>query len=184
MPMSIRGPSALNSYFSRMLKKFAAGVLASLSSTYRSVRLASLLAAALIGERRVSARQGWAGEKSGLFEHPAWTQGFPAACWTAHDGSSRNRMETSRGSGAKQEERHSFWPPPASGPALLTKTATDDRVQLRDGVMFERVFLISATVLASRPVAVNSLSVAAAIFVRLPYCLSRRARVTSPMPRT
>ena len=24
------------------------------------------------GTRRVSARQGWAGEKSGLFEHPAW----------------------------------------------------------------------------------------------------------------
>jgi len=29
-------------------------------------------AAALHGIRRVSARQGWAGEKSGLFEHPAW----------------------------------------------------------------------------------------------------------------
>jgi len=29
------------------------------------------LAAALLGTRRVSARQGWAGEKSGLFEHPA-----------------------------------------------------------------------------------------------------------------
>jgi hypothetical protein len=28
------------------------------------------LAAALLGTRRVSARQGWAGEKSGLFEHP------------------------------------------------------------------------------------------------------------------
>jgi hypothetical protein len=27
--------------------------------------------AALLGRRRVSARQGWAGEKSGLFEHPA-----------------------------------------------------------------------------------------------------------------
>src|SRR5690242_8637615 len=34
--------------------------------------LASSLAAALPGTRRVSARQGWAGEKSGLFEHPAW----------------------------------------------------------------------------------------------------------------
>jgi len=33
--------------------------------------LASSLAAALLGKRRVSARQGWAGEKSGLFEHPA-----------------------------------------------------------------------------------------------------------------
>jgi hypothetical protein len=30
------------------------------------------LAAALLGTRRVSARQGWAGEKSGLFEHPGW----------------------------------------------------------------------------------------------------------------
>ena len=29
------------------------------------------LAAALHGTRRVLARQGWAGEKSGLFEHPA-----------------------------------------------------------------------------------------------------------------
>ena len=29
------------------------------------------LAAALPGTRRVSARQGWAGEKAGLFEHPA-----------------------------------------------------------------------------------------------------------------
>ena len=27
-------------------------------------------AAALLGTRRVLARQGWAGEKSGLFEHP------------------------------------------------------------------------------------------------------------------
>jgi hypothetical protein len=34
--------------------------------------LASSFAAALPGTRRVSARQGWAGEKSGLFEHPAW----------------------------------------------------------------------------------------------------------------
>jgi len=29
------------------------------------------LTAALPGPRRVSARQGWAGEKAGLFEHPA-----------------------------------------------------------------------------------------------------------------
>jgi hypothetical protein len=58
---------------SSMLKKSASGVLSSLrGSTYRSVRLASSLAAALLGTRRVSARQGWAGEKSGLFEHPAW----------------------------------------------------------------------------------------------------------------
>jgi len=32
---------------------------------------ASYTAAALLGTRRVSARQGWAGEKSGLFQHPA-----------------------------------------------------------------------------------------------------------------
>jgi hypothetical protein len=44
---------------SRMLKKSASGVLASLrGSTYRSVRLASSLAAALL---------------DGLFEHPAAT---------------------------------------------------------------------------------------------------------------
>jgi hypothetical protein len=35
------------------------------------VRLDPSLAAALFGTRRVSARQGWAGEKAGLFEHPA-----------------------------------------------------------------------------------------------------------------
>jgi hypothetical protein len=36
--------------------------------------LASSLAGALLGTLRVSARQGWAGEMSGLFEHPAyWT---------------------------------------------------------------------------------------------------------------
>jgi hypothetical protein len=56
-----------------MLKKSASGVLASLrGSTYRSVRLASSLAAALPAERRVLARWGWAGETAGLFEHPVW----------------------------------------------------------------------------------------------------------------
>ncbi len=34
--------------------------------------LASSLAAALHAERRVLARRGWAGEKSGHFEHPAY----------------------------------------------------------------------------------------------------------------
>jgi hypothetical protein len=73
-----------------MLKKSANGVLASLrGSTYRSVRLASSLAAALLGTRRVSARQGWAGEKSGLFEHPAGVlllsmTSEPVTCWSAH----------------------------------------------------------------------------------------------------
>ena len=33
--------------------------------------LAASLAAALPAERRVLARRGWAGEKSGHFEHPA-----------------------------------------------------------------------------------------------------------------
>lgn len=42
-----------------MLKKPASGVLASLrGSTYRSVRLTSSLAAALVGEMRVLARWG------------------------------------------------------------------------------------------------------------------------------
>ncbi len=55
-----------------MLKQSANFVLASLrGSTYRSVRFASSLVAALLGTRCVSAHQGWAGEKSGLFEHPA-----------------------------------------------------------------------------------------------------------------
>ncbi len=57
---------------SRMLKKPASIVLASFrGSAYRSIRLASSLAAALPVERCVLARRGWAGEKSGLFEHPA-----------------------------------------------------------------------------------------------------------------
>jgi hypothetical protein len=38
----------------------------------QSVRLASSLAATLPAERRVLARRGWAGEKSGFFEHPVW----------------------------------------------------------------------------------------------------------------
>ena len=53
------GPSAnLLEFHSRMLKKSASGILTSLrGSTYRSVRLASSLAAALLDN---------------LFEHPAW----------------------------------------------------------------------------------------------------------------
>ena len=35
------------------------------------LRLGPLLAPALLGTRRVSARQGWEGEKSSLFEQPA-----------------------------------------------------------------------------------------------------------------
>jgi hypothetical protein len=54
-----------------MLKKSASGVLASLrGSTYRSVRFAASLAAALpVGTARLGAL-GWAGENEGLFEHP------------------------------------------------------------------------------------------------------------------
>jgi hypothetical protein len=56
-----------------MLKKSASGVLASFrGSTYsKEYDFASLLAAAAPVERRVPARRGWAGEMSGLFEHPA-----------------------------------------------------------------------------------------------------------------
>ena len=62
--------------FNKRLKQSASSVLASFRlSTYRRVRLASSLAAALPAERRVSARRGWAGENSGLFEHPAVIDG-------------------------------------------------------------------------------------------------------------
>jgi len=55
-PESAKMASSPNDAPSRMLKKSASGVLASLrGSTYRSVRLASSLAAALL---------------DGLFEHP------------------------------------------------------------------------------------------------------------------
>jgi len=54
-----------------MLKKSASGVLASLPVTVNRETRVSCGAAGLLGTRRVSARQGWAGEKSGLFEHPA-----------------------------------------------------------------------------------------------------------------
>jgi|CXWL01.1.fsa_nt_gi hypothetical protein len=51
----------------------ASFVLASLrGSTYRSVRLASSLAAAVPAERRVLVRRGWEGENRGHFEHPVW----------------------------------------------------------------------------------------------------------------
>jgi hypothetical protein len=57
----------------RMLKKPASFVLdSSKSSTYPRGYISPSFAAALLGTRRVSAHQGWAGEKSGLFEHPAW----------------------------------------------------------------------------------------------------------------
>ncbi len=59
-----------------MLKKSASGVLALLQGTVRRETVKretsdSRRIAALRWTRCVSARQGWAGEKSGLFEHPA-----------------------------------------------------------------------------------------------------------------
>jgi hypothetical protein len=54
-----------------MLKKSASGVLALLPGTVKRDPRVSCGAAGLLGTRCVSARQGWAGEKSGLFEHPA-----------------------------------------------------------------------------------------------------------------
>ena len=64
---------------SRMLKKSASFVLdSSKSSTYpRGYACGFDSSAALFGTRRVLARQGWAGETSGLFEHPA--RGSPIA---------------------------------------------------------------------------------------------------------
>ena len=53
-----------------MLKKSASGVLASLPGTVKRETRVNRGVAALLGTRRVSVRQGWAGEKSGLFEHP------------------------------------------------------------------------------------------------------------------
>jgi len=61
-----------------MLKDSTSSVLVAFrGAAYRSVRHASSLAAALLGTRRISAHRGWGGEKSGLFEHPAW--------WTSVD---------------------------------------------------------------------------------------------------
>ena len=92
---SMQCASVLARAFSRVLKKSASVVLASfrpstgtrpphqlggahrLGAPYSShpapqkVRLGPSLAAALLGTKRVSARLGWEGEKSGLFEHPA-----------------------------------------------------------------------------------------------------------------
>ena len=58
---------------SRMLKKSASFVPKKRETlgVKRETRV-SCGAAALPGTKRVSARLGWAGEKSGLFEHPAW----------------------------------------------------------------------------------------------------------------
>ena len=54
-----------------MPKKPSNVVLGSLPGAVKRETRVGRGAAALLGIRRVSARQGWAGEKSGLFEHPA-----------------------------------------------------------------------------------------------------------------
>ena len=62
-----------------MLKKSVSGVLgvhcrltisAAFTVVPRLIRHLADLGAALLAERRVLARRGWAGEKSGLFKHP------------------------------------------------------------------------------------------------------------------
>jgi len=53
-----------------MLKNFASFVLISQESS-TGTRPPHYAPAALPAERRVSARRGWAGETSNLFEHPA-----------------------------------------------------------------------------------------------------------------
>src|SRR5437899_824293 len=62
---------AMFAFLWQYAEKVACIVLASLPRTVKRETRGSLGAAALLGTRRVSARQGWAGEKSGLFEHPA-----------------------------------------------------------------------------------------------------------------
>src|SRR5206468_11164007 len=58
-------------------------------SNSRKTCLGASLAEALLGPRRVSARQGWAGEKSGLFEHPAGTHYLCDSCFLIPHNSSR-----------------------------------------------------------------------------------------------
>ena len=54
-----------------MLENPASDILDSLQRGVKRETRVSCGAAALPAERRVSARRGWAGEKSGHFEHPA-----------------------------------------------------------------------------------------------------------------
>ena len=109
-------PRIISTFFSpnsRMLKKSASSVLDSSKSSTgtrpphhsaartdvvllirRTVRPRGYasgpsLAAALPAERRVLARRGWAGEKSGLFEHPA---GVFSRC-AAHTGHRRSYIQ-------------------------------------------------------------------------------------------
>ena len=58
---------------SQAVEKFRHGVIASVrdSKLRDEVSIVSSPGAALPAERRVLARRGWAGEKSGLFEEPA-----------------------------------------------------------------------------------------------------------------
>jgi len=68
---TLAGCGKLFWYAKRMLKKSPRGVLDSLPGAVKRETRVSREAVALLGTRRVSARQGWAGEKYGLFEHPA-----------------------------------------------------------------------------------------------------------------
>jgi hypothetical protein len=56
---------------SRLFKKSTSFVLAWPPGTMKHETMVSRGAAALFGTRRISARQGWAGEESDLFEQPA-----------------------------------------------------------------------------------------------------------------
>jgi len=60
---------------SRLLEKSAGFILASHPGAVKRETRVSQEAAALPAEQRVLARRGWAGEKTGLLEHP--TEVFP-----------------------------------------------------------------------------------------------------------
>ena len=113
--------------------------------------LASSLAAALLGTRRVSARQGWAGEKSGLLERPAWctpvipdVQTSEISAWQ-HSFSAASRTEPTRAERLEQrnvdrldihltaqDQHHCFLP---MGSGLLLRwtedTVTEPMMTLR-----------------------------------------------------
>ncbi len=63
--------------------------------------------AALLGTRRVSARRGWAGEKSGLFEHPAGV--FPCCPTRADHRNSRIPTQSSRSLLDMSRRAHTCW---------------------------------------------------------------------------
>ena len=61
----------------------ASGVLGALPAAVKRETRVNRRVAALLGARRVPARRGWAGEKSGLFEHPAWCTPVIQDVWTS-----------------------------------------------------------------------------------------------------